>query len=77
MKILKLLAIMMVCLLVANIILYTIGRLSTLLFWIIIITLWVITYVIKEVKYDGCKEESYKEESYKEKEIKLFPLLPH
>lgn len=46
MNILKILAVMVICLVVANIILYTIGRLSTLLFWIIIIVAAIIAYWI-------------------------------
>ena len=51
MNILKILAIMMVCLLVANIVLFIMGRLSILLFWIIIIICAIIAFwVIPRLK---------------------------
>ena len=44
MNALKLSAIMMICLLVANIILFVMGKISNLLFWIIIIVCAIIAF---------------------------------
>ena len=57
MNILKVLAVMVICLATANVVLFAMGKLSTLLFWIIIIVCAVIAFWVVP-RVSRLKEES-------------------